>query len=171
MRTAVVSDIHGNLAAFEAVLADLQLTSPDLILHGGDLAHGGSRPAEVVDRLRELGWSGVLGNADEMLFDTGPLRAFASQSTVMVPLLPLIEEMADATREASGDGRLDWLRALPRRHVAHSFALVHVFRCDRLPNLTSVFPVFIFITTGKVVEGALHSGEVILSSQTIVSVS
>src|SRR5271167_2586167 len=38
MRIAVVSDIHGNLTAFEAVLADLQQTSPDLVLHGGDLA-------------------------------------------------------------------------------------------------------------------------------------
>jgi predicted phosphodiesterase len=38
MRIAVVSDLHGNLSAFEAVLADLQPTSPDLVLEGGDLA-------------------------------------------------------------------------------------------------------------------------------------
>jgi len=35
MRIAILSDIHGNRTAFEAVLADLQQTSPDLILHGG----------------------------------------------------------------------------------------------------------------------------------------
>jgi Icc-related predicted phosphoesterase len=35
MRIAIVSDIHGNLTAFEAVVADLKRTSPDLILHGG----------------------------------------------------------------------------------------------------------------------------------------
>jgi predicted phosphodiesterase len=40
MRIAVVSDIHGNLMALEAVLADLKLTSPDLIYHGGDLGTG-----------------------------------------------------------------------------------------------------------------------------------
>ena len=39
MRIAIVSDIHGNLTAFEAVLADLRQTSPDLVFHGGDLAH------------------------------------------------------------------------------------------------------------------------------------
>jgi len=38
MRIAILSDIHGNRTAFEAVLADLRQTSPDLILHGGDLA-------------------------------------------------------------------------------------------------------------------------------------
>lgn len=36
MRIAIVWDIHGNRTAFEAVLADLRQTSPDLILHGGD---------------------------------------------------------------------------------------------------------------------------------------
>jgi predicted phosphodiesterase len=55
MRIAVVSDIHGNRTAFEAVLADLRQTSPDLILHGGDLPHGGSSPAEIVDQIRDLG--------------------------------------------------------------------------------------------------------------------
>jgi len=47
MRIAVVSDIHGNRTAFEAVLADLRQTSPHLILHGGDLPHGGAGPAEM----------------------------------------------------------------------------------------------------------------------------
>lgn len=35
MRLAIVSDIHGNLPAFEAVLADLRDAAPDLNLHGG----------------------------------------------------------------------------------------------------------------------------------------
>jgi predicted phosphodiesterase len=55
MRIAIVSDVHGNLAALEAVLADLAQTSPDLILHAGDLAHAGSNPAEAVDLERHLG--------------------------------------------------------------------------------------------------------------------
>ena len=62
MRIAIVSDIHGNRTAFEAVLADLRQTSPDLILHGGDLADSGSSPAEIVDRVRDLGWQGGVGN-------------------------------------------------------------------------------------------------------------
>lgn len=125
MRLAIVTDIHGNLTAFEAVLADLRIAAPDLIVHGGDLAHGGSSPAEVVDRLRDLGWQGVLGNTDEMLFDPGPLREFAGQSTQMQPLLPFIEEMASATAAALGDERLAWLRALPRSWSFRDIALVH----------------------------------------------
>jgi predicted phosphodiesterase len=125
VRLAIVSDIHGNLTAFEAVLADLRLTAPDLIWHGGDLAHAGSSPAEVVDRLRDIGWPGVLGNTDEMLFDSGPLRTFASQSAAMAPLLPLIEEMASATSEALGEERLAWLRELPLSQVEGQVALVH----------------------------------------------
>ena len=68
MRIAIVSDIHGNRTALEAVLADLKHTLPDLIFHGGDLAQGGSSPVEIVDRIRDLGWPGVLGNTDETLF-------------------------------------------------------------------------------------------------------
>ncbi|PYT16371.1 MAG: metallophosphoesterase, partial [Acidobacteria bacterium] len=81
MRIAIVSDIHGNRTAFEAVLADLRETSPDLILHGGDLADGGASPAEIVDRIRDLGWQGVLGNTDEMHSRPESLDEFASQST------------------------------------------------------------------------------------------
>jgi hypothetical protein len=36
MKVAIVSDIHGNRRAFEAVLADLGRVAPDLVLHGGD---------------------------------------------------------------------------------------------------------------------------------------
>ena len=45
MRIAIVSDIHDNLTAFQAVLADMGQTSPDIVLHGGDLVTGGSSPA------------------------------------------------------------------------------------------------------------------------------
>jgi len=47
MRVAVVSDLHGNLTAFEAMLADVRQCSPDLVLHGGDLADNGSSPVEI----------------------------------------------------------------------------------------------------------------------------
>jgi predicted phosphodiesterase len=125
MRTAIVSDIHGNLTALEAVIADLRQSSPDLIFHGGDLAHGGSSPAEVVDRIRELGWNGVLGNTDEMLFQPESLQEFAKGSTAPKPLFVAIEEMAVATRAALSEERLAWLRGLPRVQIRLLLALVH----------------------------------------------
>jgi len=126
MRIAVVSDIHGNLPALEAVVADLRQTSPDLILHGGDLAHGGADPAEVVDRIREWGWPGVLGNADEMLFAPESLAEFAAgSSSKFQPLFAAIEEMAAWTRQALGNERVAWLGSLPRIQIHPPIALVH----------------------------------------------
>lgn len=125
MRIAIVSDIHGNRAAFDAVLADLRLTSPDLILHGGDLADAGSSPAEIVDHIRDLGWPGVLGNTDEMHARPESLDEFASQSSAPPSLWQAIREMAAATRDVLGEERISWMRGLPRVQIHDRFALVH----------------------------------------------
>lgn len=125
MRIAVVSDIHGNRTALEAVLADLRQTSPDLILHGGDLPHGGASPAETVDRIRDLGWPGVVGNADEMLFAPETLENFAAQSSAPASLWDAVRETAVWTRSALGEERLAWLRTLPRVQIQGPMALVH----------------------------------------------
>jgi putative phosphoesterase len=64
-RVAAIYDVHGNLPALEAVLADLESVKPDLIVVGGDVV-AGPMPAEVMDRLVTLGYSicFVRGNAD-----------------------------------------------------------------------------------------------------------
>lgn len=126
MRIAVVSDIHGNLTAFEAVLADLRNTAPDLILHGGDLGDNGSRPIEVIDRIRDLGWRGVVGNTDEMLFAPETLTEFASQApAALQTMFAAIEEMAAVSRDLLGAERLAWLRTLPAAITEGDIALVH----------------------------------------------
>jgi len=124
-RIAIVSDIHGNRTAFEAVLADLRQTAPDLIIHGGDLADGGASPVEIVDQIRDLGWQGVVGNTDEMLFKPESLGEFAKQSPKLETLFAVIEEMAAWTREELGEARLAWLRGLPRMQIHGPMALVH----------------------------------------------
>jgi len=125
MRIAVVSDIHGNLTAFEAVLEDLRVMSPDLILHGGDLTDSGSSPVEIADRIRDLGWPGVVGNTDEMLFQPGTLADFAERAPHLAALFSAVGEIAAATREALGAERLDWLRGLPLAQVHGPMVLVH----------------------------------------------
>ena len=125
MRIAIVSDIHGNLTAFEAVLADLKETSPDLVLHGGDLAHSGARPVEVIDRIRALGWDGILGNTDEMLFWPDSLTIFAAETPAFQPLAPRVAEMAEWTAKTLGPDRLAWLAGLPKQRSVAGIAIIH----------------------------------------------
>lgn len=66
MRLAFASDMHGNLPAFDAVLAELDRQGPfDGIYGGGDSVINGLYPAECVQRLIDRGWECVRGNADE----------------------------------------------------------------------------------------------------------
>jgi predicted phosphodiesterase len=125
MRIAILSDIHGNRTAFEAVLADLRQTAPDLILHGGDLADSGASPVEIVDRIRDLGWQGVVGNTDEMLFRPESLEEFASQSSAPPSLWVAIRQMTAATRAMLGEERIAWLRGLARVQIEAPVVLVH----------------------------------------------
>jgi putative phosphoesterase len=136
VRTAILSDIHGNLTAFEAVLAHMRQTSPDLVLHGGDLADPGSRPIEIIDYIRNLGWQGVMGNTDEMLVRPDSLEDFARQSSAPPALWTAIRKIAIATRSVLGDERLAWLRAQPLVRSHHGFALVHATpaSCWRAPT-------------------------------------
>ena len=126
MRIAIVSDIHGNLTALEAVLADLVETAPDLVLHGGDLADNGSAPAETLDRIRALGWRGVVGNTDEMLFAPEKRKSFAdAQQPGLRPVFAAVDEIAEAAREELGGERLAWLRGLPASVHEGPVGLVH----------------------------------------------
>jgi predicted phosphodiesterase len=125
MRIAILSDIHGNLTAFEAAAADLRKTSPDLVLHGGDLADGGSSPAEIVDRVRDLGWQGVAGNGEEALCNPETLEVFASQSKAPASLWAAVRETMAAARDLLGEERIAWLRGLPDRLFEESLALAH----------------------------------------------
>ena len=75
-RVAAIYDIHGNLPALQAVLSDLELIEPDLLIVGGDVVSG-PMPAQVLDRLVSLGEvvHFVRGNADREVisaYETSP---------------------------------------------------------------------------------------------------
>ncbi len=67
MRIAVISDMHGNDLAFDAVEADIQRQHIDQIMCLGDAIQGGPQPAAVVQRLHRLNCPVVMGNADAWL--------------------------------------------------------------------------------------------------------
>jgi predicted phosphodiesterase len=70
MRIAALYDIHGNLPALDAVLAEVDVVDPDAIVIGGDVATGGM-PAETIERLRGLDERArfVMGNADREIVE------------------------------------------------------------------------------------------------------
>ncbi len=127
MRIAIISDVHGNLTALDAVLADLRQQRPDAIYHGGDLPYGGSNPAEVIDCIVREGWKGVLGNTDEMLWDTSARSALEASAPQLKPLFrALFDLCGPATAQMIGPSRLAWLRALPaERARLENLVLMH----------------------------------------------
>ncbi|MEP3045923.1 MAG: metallophosphoesterase family protein [Roseibium sp.] len=84
MKIAVVSDIHGNVLALEAVLDDLKGESPDVIVNLGDCVSGPLWPEETAAILRETNWPTVRGNHDRFLIEDpleklGPTDVFAAE--------------------------------------------------------------------------------------------
>ena len=70
MRVAALYDIHGNLPALEAVLAEVEGENVDAIVIGGDIAAGPPQPREVVELIRSLPNAHVIrGNADRLFAD------------------------------------------------------------------------------------------------------
>ena len=80
MRIAALADIHGNLPALEAVLAEVDRENPDLIVVCGDVASG-PMPAETIDLLKTLRHARfVSGNADR-----GLIEAFDGKTDAVMP--------------------------------------------------------------------------------------
>lgn len=82
MRIAVIADIHGNILALEAVLADLERQRIDLVVDLGDCVSGPLWPKETLDRLKTLDAPTVRGNHDRLVgegdrADIGPSDAYA----------------------------------------------------------------------------------------------
>jgi predicted phosphodiesterase len=99
MRIIVLSDIHGNLEALETVAAGLPPS--DRVIAAGDFCLDGPSPAQVWDRLQELGWEMLMGNTD---------RDLVSPPTEMKRKK---REVLDWTREQLGEERVQGLAGLP----------------------------------------------------------
>ncbi len=126
MALAIVSDVHGNLTALEAVVTDLERRGVKDVVHGGDLALAGVQGAEVVDLIRELGWPGIVGNTDELLWRPEEHTALLQRAPALAPLLSMLFDIyAAVTTEQLGEERIEWLKQLPPEHRVDDVALVH----------------------------------------------
>jgi putative phosphoesterase len=90
VRLALISDIHGNLPALEAVLTEIEGEDVDEIICLGDVAVG-PQPGETLDRVRELGCPVVLGNWDAYFIHGFP----SHESEIGMRLVEMGEWWAD----------------------------------------------------------------------------
>lgn len=115
MRIAVISDIHGNAHALEAVLADIAEQAPDLTLNLGDHFSGPFEAGRAADILTARDFPSIAGNHDRWLID--PPEGFSLK----------LEECA---LPQLSEAHLDWLRALPPTRVVAD----EVFMCHAVPK-------------------------------------
>ena len=115
MRIAVISDIHGNLAALDAVLADAAARGADAIVNLGDILSGPLQPAATADRLVDLDLPTIRGNHERYLMEREPARLASSD--------------AYAHAELSAAHRA-WLAALP----TSMWVTGEVFACHGTPR-------------------------------------
>lgn len=135
MRLAILSDIHGNLIALEAVLADLNARGPfDALGVAGDLCEWGPQPRETLERLRSLNCSVVQGNTDRnvTLTDTDELRVLGKSENAIAGLA--------WTRDQIGPEGTAYLAALPFAHTfagpqGHDVLMVHANPSDMETHL------------------------------------
>jgi predicted phosphodiesterase len=113
VRVAVLSDIHANLVALDAVLG--ALGSVDAIWHLGDVVGYGPDPDGVVARLTEVEAVGVRGNHD----------AAAAGGDEIDWFNPDARAAMEWTRGRISETTRDWLANLPERHTQEDFGLVH----------------------------------------------
>jgi diadenosine tetraphosphatase ApaH/serine/threonine PP2A family protein phosphatase len=111
---AVLYDVHGNLPALEAVLADAEQAGASRYLLGGDYALFGPWPAETVARLRELDATWIRGNGER--WTASPDEA---------PDDDVVQGAIAASREELGEELVDWLAALPEQHVTPAARYCH----------------------------------------------
>ena len=75
MRIALIADIHGNLAALEAALAEIETLRPDRLIVAGDVVDGGPDTGACWRRVKALGAPVIRGNHERYIFDYGTPRA------------------------------------------------------------------------------------------------
>jgi putative phosphoesterase len=133
-RIAVLSDVHGNVHALEAVRKAIRAARPDQVAVAGDLVMNGPDPVAVVDTLQEMEADGALivaGNTDIAVADFDYAAAFPWM-TDGVP--ETFQAAAEWAHDALGDQRVAWLRRLPAERRIHTSEGVMVLVCHASPG-------------------------------------
>jgi predicted phosphodiesterase len=121
-KIAVLSDIHANIWALEAVLEDIQARGITTLVNLGDALYGPLAPGETYARLRDCDLVSVSGNQDRLIVDT------LSAEMATHPTLAFV-------REALPTAALTWLRRMPAQTVLNG----EVFLCHGVPGSDRIY--------------------------------
>jgi predicted phosphodiesterase len=121
-KLAVLSDIHANIWALDAVLEDIQARGITTLVNLGDTLYGPLAPGETYERLRELEIVSVSGNQDRLIVDTLTAEMAAHPTLAFV-------------REALPTAALTWLRRMPAQTVLNE----EVFLCHGVPGSDRIY--------------------------------
>lgn len=112
MKIAVLSDIHGNLTAFDAVLKDAKNEKVNGFIIEGDHVGDGPQPGEVVERIKELGGWIIKGNREEYIisYNDGLHKEWESCNQMYVTVW---------TQQCLNSSKIDYLKSLPDQLVVN----------------------------------------------------
>jgi len=136
VRVAVLSDIHANLVALDAVLA--AIGDVDAIWHLGDVVGYGPEPDAVVERLERVGAVGVAGNHDRAATGGSEIDWFNPDARAAM----------EWTRKRISTETVTWLEAQPVRRTEADRLLVHGSPRD---------PIWEYITTASIASANLEA--------------
>jgi predicted phosphodiesterase len=122
MRIAIVADIHSNLAAFEAVLADIEQSQVDHLVSLGDNIGYGPEPEEVLQLLRLRHIASIMGNHELGIVDPSCLSWFNIAA----------RRSLEINRELLSPLSQDYLKALNPALVMQGCLFVHGFPPDSM---------------------------------------
>jgi len=117
MVIAILSDIHGNLEAFQAVIKDLEKYQPEAVICLGDLIGYGPNPEEVITLFRHQGYATVMGNHEAVLQNHKMLNLLNFQA----------KENAIATANMLSAKSIGYCRTLPKSLIYGGALFVHGF--------------------------------------------
>lgn len=116
MRVALLSDIHGNALALEAVLLEMADERVDVVMNLGDIFYGPLWPRRTWELLRSVDAVTIVGNEDRKLFEASQ-DDIASHPTIAYD------------RRDLGDEPIEWMRSLPA-----STRVGDIFACHGTPD-------------------------------------
>ncbi len=155
MKTAFISDIHSNIEALQAVLADVEPRGVDRVLCLGDVVNYGPNPAECLDIVRRLDLA-LMGNHEEaVLHEPIGFNPVAAEAAVWTNSVLKPEGRGARDKQANWE----FMEALPLRHEEDGMLLVHA--SPREPTSEYLLPSEVDPLLGEISEKLLACFELV----------